>query len=55
MISILISKPKRGEILLLYLAVLAEVVSSMLVKEEEGAQLPVYYVNKTFSSVSHDT
>ncbi|KAL2504489.1 Ribonuclease H [Abeliophyllum distichum] len=41
----LLSKPKAGEPLLLYLAVSEESVSSVLVREEEH-QLPVYYVSK---------
>ena len=41
------SKPKNGEALPLYLAVTEGSVSAVLVREEDGNQLPVYYVSKT--------
>lgn len=46
----LISKHKEGESLLLYLAILAEVVSAILIRKDEGTQLPMYYVSNALSS-----
>ncbi|KAL5779523.1 hypothetical protein ACOSQ2_010260 [Xanthoceras sorbifolium] len=43
----LLSKPKEGETLLLYLAVSETAVSAVLVREEDGKQLPEYYISKT--------
>ncbi|KAL5785135.1 hypothetical protein ACOSQ2_007527 [Xanthoceras sorbifolium] len=43
----LLSKPKEGETLLLYLAVSETAVSAVLIREEDGKQLPVYYISKT--------
>ena len=43
----LISKPKDGEQLSIYLAVSDTAVSSVLVREEDGRHLPVYYVSKS--------
>ncbi|KAL5843565.1 hypothetical protein ACOSQ4_009523 [Xanthoceras sorbifolium] len=43
----LLSKPKEGEKLLLYLAVSETAISAVLVREEDGKQLLVYYINKT--------
>ena len=40
------SKPLFGEIMLLYQAVSEHAVSGVLVREEEGKQLPIYYVSK---------
>ncbi|KAL5803315.1 hypothetical protein ACOSQ4_031620 [Xanthoceras sorbifolium] len=48
---LLISKPKEGETLLLYLAVSETAVSAVLVREEDGKQLPVYYISKTLLDV----
>ena len=42
----LLSKPLRGEVLLLYLAVSEHAVSAVLVREEGTKQLPIYYVSK---------
>ncbi|KAI3771957.1 hypothetical protein L6452_03129 [Arctium lappa] len=42
-----LSKPKKGEILQLYLAVSAISVSAVLIRETDGRQLPIYYVSKT--------
>ena len=42
----MLSKPKEGEVLILYLAVSDYAISAVLVREEEGVQLPVYYVSK---------
>ncbi|KAL5547324.1 hypothetical protein UlMin_007011 [Ulmus minor] len=43
----LLSKPKDGEHLYIYLAVSEGAVSAVLVREEEGKQFPVYYVSKS--------
>ncbi|KAL5847401.1 hypothetical protein ACOSQ3_010925 [Xanthoceras sorbifolium] len=43
----LLSKPKEGETLILYLAVSETAVSAVLVREEDGKQLFVYYISKT--------
>ncbi|XP_017245311.1 uncharacterized protein LOC108216961 [Daucus carota subsp. sativus] len=42
----LLSKPKEGETLIIYLAVSDYAVNAVLVREEESTQLPVYYVSK---------
>ena len=41
----LLSKPKVGESILLYLAVSPTAVSSVLIREEGTTQLPIYYVS----------
>ena len=41
-----LSKPLAGEKLYLYLVVSKEVVSAILVKEEDKVLWPVYYVSK---------
>ncbi|KAL5579016.1 hypothetical protein UlMin_011458 [Ulmus minor] len=43
----LLSKPKDGEQLYIYLAVSEGAVSAVLVREEESKQFPVYYVSKS--------
>ena len=43
----LLSKPKDGEQLSIYPAVSDTTVSSLLVREEDGKQLPIYYVSKS--------
>jgi len=43
----LLMKPEDGEALSLYLAVLGNAVSAVLVKDHEGQQYPVYYVSKS--------
>ena len=43
----LLSKPKDGEQLYIYLAVSKGAVSIVLIREEEGKQFPVYYVSKS--------
>ncbi|XP_058078572.1 uncharacterized protein LOC131226880 [Magnolia sinica] len=47
----LLSKPEQGEPLLLYLAVSLATVSSVLIKEQGGKQLFVYYVRKAMVPV----
>ncbi|XP_057432026.1 uncharacterized protein LOC130724759 [Lotus japonicus] len=42
----ILSSPKPGEPLYLYLAVRDKAVSSVLVREEAGVQLPVYFVSR---------
>ncbi|XP_074324060.1 uncharacterized protein LOC141660982 [Apium graveolens] len=42
----MLSNPKAGETLILYLAVSDFVISTVLVREDDGVQLPVYYVSK---------
>ena len=44
----LLSPSKPGEELYLYITVSQAAVSAVLVREEEGAQRPVYFVNRTF-------
>ena len=44
----LLSPSKQGETLSLYLAVPLTAVSSVLIREEDGIQLPVYYTSKAF-------
>ncbi|KAL5576126.1 hypothetical protein UlMin_017825 [Ulmus minor] len=42
----LLSKPVQGEVLSIYLAVSEAAVSAALIREEQGAELPVFYVSK---------
>ncbi|XP_019167796.1 PREDICTED: uncharacterized protein LOC109163501 [Ipomoea nil] len=42
----LLAKPKEGETLYLYMAVSEQAVSSVLVREEEKLQHPIYYISK---------
>ncbi|XP_031107639.1 uncharacterized protein LOC116012276 [Ipomoea triloba] len=42
----LLAKPEAGETLLLYLGISQGAISSVLVKEQEGTQRPIYYVSK---------
>ncbi|KAK3019536.1 hypothetical protein RJ639_004324 [Escallonia herrerae] len=42
----LLSKPVMGEDLFLYLAVAESTISAVLVREQDGQQLPIYYVSK---------
>ena len=41
-----LSKPKEGEVLYVYLAVSDSVMSTVLVREEDRVQWPIYYVSK---------
>ena len=43
----LLSKPKDGEQLFIYLAVSETAVSVVLVRQEESKQLPVFYMSKS--------
>ncbi|XP_022871367.1 uncharacterized protein LOC111390542 [Olea europaea var. sylvestris] len=47
----LLSKPKPGEILQLYLAVSNEAISPVLIREEGTTQLPIYYTSKALLSM----
>ncbi|VFQ72064.1 unnamed protein product [Cuscuta campestris] len=42
-----LSKPEPGDILTLYLAIADCAITTVIVREERGAQHPVYYVSKT--------
>ncbi|XP_022857189.1 uncharacterized protein LOC111378249 [Olea europaea var. sylvestris] len=44
--SLLLSKPKAGETLKLYLSISEHAISVVLTQEENGIQHPVYYVSK---------
>ena len=43
----LLSKLKDGEQLFIYLVVSESTVSTVLIREEEGKQFPIYYVSKS--------
>ncbi|KAL0406126.1 UNVERIFIED_CONTAM: Retrovirus-related Pol polyprotein from transposon.6 [Sesamum latifolium] len=45
----LLVKPSPGDALYLYLSATPQVVSSVLIREEEGRQLPIYYVSKVLN------
>ncbi|KAL0423452.1 UNVERIFIED_CONTAM: hypothetical protein Sradi_0880000 [Sesamum radiatum] len=45
----LLVKPAQGHILYLYLSVTPKAIGSVLVREEEGKQMPIYYVNKVLN------
>ncbi|VFQ89720.1 unnamed protein product [Cuscuta campestris] len=42
-----LSKPEPGDVLTLYLAIADCAISTVIVREEHGAQHPVYYISKT--------
>ncbi|VFQ83903.1 unnamed protein product [Cuscuta campestris] len=42
-----LSEPEPGDVLTLYLAIAECAISTVIVREENGAQHPVYYVSKT--------
>ncbi|KAL0420576.1 UNVERIFIED_CONTAM: hypothetical protein Slati_3080500 [Sesamum latifolium] len=42
-------KPCQGDTLYLYLSTIAQAVSSVLAREEEGKQMPIYYVSKVLN------
>ena len=44
----ILSPSKDGENLYLYLVVSATAVSTALIREEDGTQLPIYYINQAF-------
>uniref|UniRef100_A0A251SF40 Uncharacterized protein n=1 Tax=Helianthus annuus TaxID=4232 RepID=A0A251SF40_HELAN len=43
-----LTKPEKGDVLSLYLAVSSTAVSAVLVKDHEGTQYPIYYVIKVY-------
>ncbi|XP_056684259.1 uncharacterized protein [Spinacia oleracea] len=43
----LLSKPKEGEVLQLYLAVSSTAASAVLAREDKTQQLPIYYISKS--------
>ncbi|KAL0290306.1 UNVERIFIED_CONTAM: hypothetical protein Sradi_7053100 [Sesamum radiatum] len=45
----LLVKPSPGETLYLYLSVAPQTISSVLIREEDGKQLPIYYVSKVLN------
>ncbi|KAL0433450.1 UNVERIFIED_CONTAM: hypothetical protein Slati_2679300 [Sesamum latifolium] len=45
----LLVKPSPGDTLYLYLSATPQAVSSVLVREEEGRQLPIYYISKVLN------
>ena len=47
----LLSSSEKGENLYLYLAVSAIAASTVLIRDENGTQLPVYYVSQAFQGV----
>ncbi|KAK3010861.1 hypothetical protein RJ639_012967 [Escallonia herrerae] len=47
----LLSKPLPGENLFLYLSVTEAAVSTVLIKEEDGVQKPIYYISKVLQDV----
>ena len=42
----MLSTPRDGDVLFLYMAVSDHATSSVLVREEEGVQYPIYYTSK---------
>ncbi|VFQ79467.1 unnamed protein product [Cuscuta campestris] len=42
-----LSKPEPGDVLILYLAIADCAISAVIVRKENGAQHPIYYVSKT--------
>ncbi|KAK3036213.1 hypothetical protein RJ639_030369 [Escallonia herrerae] len=47
----LLSKPLPGENLFLYLSVTEAAVSTVLIREEDGVQKPIYYISKVLQDV----
>ncbi|KAL0453940.1 UNVERIFIED_CONTAM: hypothetical protein Slati_1372100 [Sesamum latifolium] len=47
----LLVKPSPGDTLYLYLSATPQTVSSVLIREEEGKQLPIYYISKVLNGV----
>ncbi|KAL0444281.1 UNVERIFIED_CONTAM: hypothetical protein Slati_2150800 [Sesamum latifolium] len=45
----LLVKPSPGDTLYLYLSATPQAVSSVLIREEEGKQLSIYYVSKVLN------
>ncbi|VFQ79942.1 unnamed protein product [Cuscuta campestris] len=51
----ILSKPEPGDVLTLYLAIADCAISTVIVREENGAQHPVYYVSKTLRDAELST
>ena len=49
--DLILSKPNKEEVLYAYLAVTNYVVNIVLVRNEDGVQRPVYYINKPLQKV----
>ncbi|KAL0453493.1 UNVERIFIED_CONTAM: Retrovirus-related Pol polyprotein from transposon.6 [Sesamum latifolium] len=45
----LLVKPSPGDTLYLYLSTTSQAISSILIREEEGKQMPIYYVSKVLN------
>ncbi|KAL0395176.1 UNVERIFIED_CONTAM: hypothetical protein Slati_4483800 [Sesamum latifolium] len=45
----LLVKPSPGKTMYLYLSVAPQAISSVLIREEDGKQLPIYYVSKVLN------
>ncbi|KAL0445093.1 UNVERIFIED_CONTAM: hypothetical protein Slati_2232000 [Sesamum latifolium] len=45
----LLVKPSQGDTLYLYLSATPQAVSSVLIREDEGKQMPIYYVSKVLN------
>lgn len=50
----LLAKPSPGNTMYIYLTISEKSVSAVLIKEEDNAQKPVYYVNKVLNGVEID-
>ena len=46
----LLTRPRPGEVLLIYMAKTPEAGSSALIREETSIQLPIYYVSNIFKN-----
>ncbi|KAL0310199.1 UNVERIFIED_CONTAM: hypothetical protein Scaly_2951000 [Sesamum calycinum] len=51
----LLAKPTPGDILYLYLSSTSQAVSSVLAREEDGAQTPIYHISKVLNGVRINT
>ncbi|KAL0386047.1 UNVERIFIED_CONTAM: hypothetical protein Sradi_2999000 [Sesamum radiatum] len=54
-LPLLVKPSPREETLYLYLSVAPQAVSSVLIREEDGKQLPIYYVNKVLKGAEEYT
>ncbi|XP_071917197.1 uncharacterized protein [Coffea arabica] len=50
-----LTAPEQGETLFLYLSAYNKAVSAILVREDKGAQRPIYYVSRADSSVAESS
>src|SRR5436190_22212972 len=46
----LLTRPRPGEVLLIYMAIIPEAGSSVLMREEASTQFPIYYVSNIFKN-----